>query len=807
MAKFIEVTHEIYKGKVGDKFGTTIPCIFTDEPQFVTKVQLGHPTALQDVFWPWTTDLPETFQKKYSTDLVDNLPQIIWNLPGGAPSLTRYHYHDHVAERFVSAFMDQLGRWCRNNNIMLDGHMMEEPTLWSQTTAIGEAMRCYRNMGMPGMDLLEDRVELNTAKQVSSVARQNGIRGTMSEIYGATHWTLTFEAHKGGGDWQAALGITFRVQHLTWVSMVGEAKRDYPASIGYQSPWYKEYRYIEDHFARVGVAMTRGKAVTRVGVIHPIESCWLAFGPHDSGDELNSRDRAFGELTSWLLHGLIDFDFISESLLPNQVFGKIIDKLNVGHCQYDVIILPNLKTIRSTTLEILGKFTKAGGKVIVAGSAPQFIDAQIPPRTPITISSAQNVHWSRQDILSALETHRELRVLFKPTQPTDRLLYQMRQDGEERFVFICNTDRQSPADVMVQFKGIWSVQKLDTLNGEESDIRSHHGHGWTAFPYRFEGCASLLVRLSPSPYNGECTPSITPAPVAPESISDLTLKRIRLSEPNVLMLDYAEWKFDNDIEWTGRTEVLRLDNAIRNRLQLVRRGGASKQPYTVPASERQTRANVMLRFNFQSYFDINTGSKLALEDAANIKITINDIPIPSIGSQTWWVDEDITTVSIPPGTITTGTNTIVLEFPFQILTNIERMYLLGDFAVHLYGNRTVLESLDPAILNWGDITWQGLPFYVGNVIYDCSFEVSKDSKGSILSVPDFSSTVLAIHDSKGEKIGNIAMQPRTLDLGQMKAGRHNISITAFGNRFNAFGHIHVPDGRTSGCWPDLWRSK
>ena len=50
------------------------------------------------------------------------------------------------------------------------------------------------------------------------------------------------------GDWQAALGVTIRVPHLSWMTMEGEAKRDYPASIHYQSPWYKEYKIIEDYF-------------------------------------------------------------------------------------------------------------------------------------------------------------------------------------------------------------------------------------------------------------------------------------------------------------------------------------------------------------------------------------------------------------------------------------------------------------------------------------------------------------------------------------------------------------------------------
>jgi hypothetical protein len=348
------------------------------------------------------------------------------------------------------------------------------------------------------MDLLVDRVEYNTAKQASSVSRQNGTRGTMSEIYGVTHWYFTFEGHKGCGDWQAALGITMRVHHLTWVSMAGEGKRDYPACIGYQSPWYKEYRYIEDHFARVGVAMTRGKAVTRVGVIHPIESYWLAFGPNGSGDEMGNRDQAFKDLTTWLLHGLIDFDFISESLLPEQASKNQKGKrLQVGKCQYNVILVPNLRTIRSTTLEILQNFTAAGGKVIIAGSAPEFVDAQVPKHAPV-IPHVKSIFWSQQCVLEALEHYRELRILTEQGPPADRLLYQIRQDDEERFVFICNTDRNSAVNTTVGSKGQWKVEKLDTFTGEEKVISSNTNNGWTVFPYRFEGCGSLLLRLSPS---------------------------------------------------------------------------------------------------------------------------------------------------------------------------------------------------------------------------------------------------------------------------------------------------------------------
>lgn len=140
-------------------------------------------------------------------------------------------------------------------------------------------MRAYRSFELPGIDMLCDSHEYTTAKQAQSASHQFGREGVMSELYGVTSWSFDFRRHKLQGDWQAALGITLRVPHLSWVSMKGEAKRDYPASINYQSPWCKEYKTVEDHFARVNTAMTRGKAAVRVGVIHPIESYWLHWGP------------------------------------------------------------------------------------------------------------------------------------------------------------------------------------------------------------------------------------------------------------------------------------------------------------------------------------------------------------------------------------------------------------------------------------------------------------------------------------------------------------------------------------------------
>jgi hypothetical protein len=505
-------SHEKYKSKVGHEFGKAIPSIFTDEPQFAHKTQLRDAGQRQDIFMPWSLDLAETFKHQYGYDLLERLLETVWDRPAEmGPSAARYHFHDHICESFAEAFMDQIFAWCQEDSIFLIGHMMKEPFLWSQTDAIGEAMRCYRNLNVPGFDIPCDRFEHNTVKQAASVARQNGRRGVMSGLYGVTNWTFNFEDHKGSGDWQAALGVTFRVPHLTWASMAGEAKRDYPASIGYQSPWFQEYSYIEDYFARNNVVLTRGRPITRVGVIHPIESYWLCRGPIiENFEEQDFREQAYGDLTNWLLQGLIDFDFVSESLLPDQISDNSLRRMEqektlaVGTCRYEAILVPNLKTIRNSALKVLKEFAASKGKVFIVGESPIFIHASILKNpSELELKESQSVPFTRTDVLRALDGQRDLRIIGSNGKYSRQFLYQMRQDKDQRDVFICNTERETGRftvpSTTVSLKGRWQISMLDAFAGEEKAIPAHMSPcgTWTKLYHRFDGCLSLLLRRSP----------------------------------------------------------------------------------------------------------------------------------------------------------------------------------------------------------------------------------------------------------------------------------------------------------------------
>lgn len=190
---------------------------------------------------------------------------------------------------------------------------------------------------------------------------------------------MNFESHKAVGDWQALFGINLRCQHLSWYSMQGEAKRDYPASIFHQSAWYKEYHYVEDYFSRLNVILAQGKPVCDLLVLNPVESTWCHIYPGwskslSTEDPDNARiEKIYADLFHMLCGSRIDFDYGDEEMLSRLYsIEKTPDGavLHVGQASYKTVLAAGMLTIRSSTLKILKEFMEAGGKVVFAGEIP-----------------------------------------------------------------------------------------------------------------------------------------------------------------------------------------------------------------------------------------------------------------------------------------------------------------------------------------------------------------------------------------------------------------------------------------------------
>ncbi len=793
--RFVEVTHERYKETVGNYFGGVVPAIFTDEPQFTRKRVLDNSWDTDDITMPWTDDIPETYKAQYNEDIIETLPEIFWELPEGKISTTRYHYHDHISERFAEAFADVCGSWCRENGIALTGHMMEEPSLHSQTAALGDAMRSYRGFDLPGIDMLCASFEFTTAKQAQSAVHQFGREGMLSELYGVTGWDYDFRGYKLHGDWQACLGVTIRVPHLSWYAMGGEAKRDYPASIHYQSPWWKEFSYLEDHFARVNTAMTRGKPVVKVGVIHPVESFWLHWGPNDkTALARENMDRKFQNVTDWLLKGSIDFNFISESLLPI-LCENAGAPLKVGEMEYDAIIVPDCETIRSTTLDRLEKFAANGGKLIFMGDAPKFVDGISCERGKALYDAATVIQYDRDKLLTALEDNRTVTLRLANGRLSDRFLYQLRRDGNSSWLFIsrcCEPYNKDVCDrnrLRISVKGEYTPYVYNTISGEISPIACEYKNGCTVISKTLYDYDSLLLKLD----DGRADAITEAADKKYENAVKIpAFVPYTLSERNVLLLDMAEFALDGG-EYQPKEEILILDNICRKALGYVARGGSVAQPWVL--DPEVIEHSVTLKFTVNSEIAYS-GAELALEDAEKAKIRMNgkDVPVNITG---WYVDKDIKTVPVPE--IVKGENIIEVTIPFGKTTNTEWCYLLGDFGVRQLGSTAVITTL-PEKLAFDSITKQNLPFYGGNITY----HVEADGDGMEIEIPRYIGTLVDV-TVDGESKGKIVYPPYKLQLEGLGEGSHKVDITLFGNRYNSFGPVHLTEENRSWHGPGAWR--
>lgn len=822
MRLFIETTHERYAKAVGDRFGTVIPAIFTDEPLF-RGMDLPHGADDdRDIFLSWTDDLPETYAAAYDEDLLDVLPDVLYDRADGRHTLARWRFHNHHTDRFSQAFAGQIGEWCSAHGIALTGHMMAEDSLESQTTWVGEAMRSLRHFQLPGIDMLCDQVELTTAKQAQSAARQNGAPGTMSELYGVTNWDFPFAGHKRQGDWQAALGVVTRVQHLTWYQMDGEAKRDYPASIGEHSPWWRRYRVIEDHFARLNVALKSGRPHCRVAMIHPVESYWLVHGPSTAAHERARLEEGFSQTLSWLLEDLIDVDFVSEASLeeqarPTQEAGAQPDiaKFFVGEMAYEAVVVPPSVTLRSSTIAALGEFAKAGGTVVLMDGGPSLVDASR-AATADDLDRFTPIGAQRSALLEAVEPFRDVRLQHADGRSPGGVVHQVRAlpDGG-RIVFIARFNRDPYSRLegaRLSLRGEWRVTELCTEDGSERPVAAEVDSEWTHLQVDLPIAGHILLRThQQAQVSTDNAPSEAGATESATEVSNLapsirrTVEVSRLSDPsdiaveedNVLVLDRGEWRLD-DGEWRSVDEVLRIDNAARAALGMPERSGHIAQPWVEPARKGSHR--VTIGFSIEVTFP--TGStRLAIEDSDTARVVLDGREIAKTPDGEW-IDIAFTPLALPP--LEVGTHRLEVTWPFGGSEELEACYLLGDFGVNVSGTKATITA-PVRSLTWGDATVQGLAFYGGNIRYRCSVELPT-GRNRLIRIPHIAGALVDVCWPGADPIP-VYREPWLAPVPDQLAGTVTVELVAYGTRINTFGQLHIVAEGYRWWGPQSWRTE
>lgn len=833
---FIASTHQRYADRFPEEMGGAIPGMFTDEPNF-GGYALNPETQPQGQLLeaPWTDNLPKVFKQRYGYALEDKLLDIFFQRKGQPFTHARWAFHDCVTHLFVEAFARQIGQWCEENKLEHTGHVLCEHSLYAQTAMVGSAMRFYEYMQAPGMDLLTAYSrEYDTAKQVSSAARQFGAKWRLTETYGCTGWDFPFAGHKALGDWQAALGINFRCQHLSWYTMEGEAKRDYPAAIFYQSPWWEHYKKVEDYFGRVNLALSEGKEVRDILVLHPVESTWVTFyvteekrvhGLFDEKTFAEAIQKGLWQLRDSLLANHLDFDYADEDILARhgqtgRSQGKAL--LKVGQAQYRAVVVPPLKTIRSSTLEILQRFAEMGGTVIFAGPAPKAVDAEPSDKAQIFSRKMKQTSRKGAGLVKALEDFRRVSIRDEQDQEIRPALYQLREDRQGYYLFVCNIGHDP-------FEKMYHDRPLDerNLSFPEVIIQMPAEQGGNPLELDLESGDVLAARGNFKNYAWEIRTSLPalgsrlfylpkkehPRKTKPRPVSKLLRAKelnpvqwdCRLSEPNVLVLNKARYRLGQG-KWQGQKEILQLDDAVRDQMKLERRGGAMVQPWAREKKDNEKSLEVELEYRFQCDLLPRGETFLALERPLDFDISLNGMAVSKESDSGWWVDKSLRRLPLDPAAFVPGENRLQLKLAYKAdHPGLEVIYLLGNFGVKITKAGEKLTA--PAEgLKTGSVTGQGLPFYSGHVLYETALKWQVDKGQRLcLHLPEYAGAAVRVL-LDGQAVGILAWPPNEIDLTPHLTGeKQRLTLEVLGNRRNSHGPFYLKNRRPVWTGPGEYR--
>lgn len=786
---YLEETHDRYEKELSKESLSCMKGIFTDEPHrgaFLCDFSEGNQKSI-----PYTDELFEAFQEKYGYDLKPELPDIFLRKQGQPFSRAAFDYVELAQELFLKNYMKIYADRCHRYGWEFTGHLLHEDSLSSQTCMLGSLMIGYEYMDIPGIDLLGEQNDCWwIGKQLSSVAHQLDKKKMLTELFGCTGWQMKFQNYKEIGDWQAMMGINLFCPHLSWYTMEGENKRDYPASIFYQSAWYKKYKYIEDYFARIHMCTEGKPADCRLMVLNPIGSIWArAYSgsfrwlmAEDAG--IQSIENQYQETFRILMRAGIDFDYGDEWILSEHGSAKN-GKLQVGNCTYEKILLSGVETIKESTWKLLYDFEEQGGKLVIAGKIPERIHTQLDERMERITQKATKVPFEEEKIKEACRPEDPLYILENHGK---NIFLQSYQKEKQITFLLLNMDRENKEENIELTVGEGKLEQLDARTGTISPVIAQKNSN-SAGADRQKLCFDLepgeeriyVLHIEKEP--SFFTEEVTRKTVGKEEKLAQKMFRYKLSEPNIAVLDRADFYLDGE-QLLMQEEVLKADRKLRERMGYPWRGGEMMQPWYVKkyhSDQLKDRHKVKVVYSF--FID---GIPDTLEIAAEtgkteILLQMNGHPLDEADG--FWQDTAFHKFSVPSGTVQKGRNSVTVEYEYGRDSGLEAIYLLGSFGVSLVKEdkqeRVHLTEL-PKKLKAGDIRTQGMPFYSGTVIY----ELQEKIEGVIqVRMEEMPAAAAVLHGDTDEIVAFIPYQARISGLS---------SIEMIFNRRNTFGPLHLP---------------
>ena len=780
--KFIEITMSGYEKRLGRKFGSVVPGVFTDEPNIAPQGGKG--------LIRWTPDLFDQFERRWGYQLQPHLNSLT-----GSTAMSRqvrHNYYQLLLELFIERWSKPWFEYTEMQNLAWTGHYWEHG--WPSPHHGPDNMAMYAWHQVPGIDMLFNTWEgrpgqfgnTRAVRELNSVANQLGMVRRLCESYGGSGWELTFEDMKRNGDWLFVLGVNMMNQHLALQSLAGDRKYDYPPSFLSHAPYRDEYVMMNDYFARLSLALSTGEQINNTLVLEPTTAAWMAYNPEQPEPELRQIADEFRKLIDLLEEEQIEYDLGSENIIRSH--GSVDgDLFIIGKREYNYVVIPQyMSNLNSKTADLLEQYLKNGGIVIALCQPPGYIDGRVSDRCrQWSIQYAD--HWFS---LSGCNDPRLINYLHREDfivveQHGGTLFHMRRQLDDGQLLFLVNSSKEETCHTRMITRGA-DIVHLDPFTGLTEQYPCIVTDEILSFDAHLPPAASLLLFIADREVKGKISRIRRwTGNENPLALSDI---RTEVTGDNAIKLDYCSVILDQDT-----SDIIYFAEAQD---RIFRHHGFRRNPWF---SAMQFRTEIIDRDTFPEgtgftvQYPFFTDSRFRTNDLRLVverphlyEVRLNGMTLEPIRND-WWLDKDFGVYRITGG-ILSGDNLIEISAdPMSVFCELQPVYLVGNFDVFALDRGWLLDAANEK--STGSWKEQGLPFYSDKVAYSASF-VLDDRTHVMVRLGKWAGTVATV-EVNGKPAGTVFKQPYELRIDPyVSKGDNRITVTVTGSLKNLFGPHH-----------------
>ncbi|MFA5865708.1 MAG: glycosylhydrolase-like jelly roll fold domain-containing protein [Phycisphaerae bacterium] len=502
---FIDTVYEPHYAHFADEFGKTFAGFFSDEPRFgnhpTYEATLGKCPMVLPYCDTLLTDLSEAWNGAFGTML-----PCLWYDAGKLTAKVRYIYMDTVTKLYAVNFTEQIGNWCRDHNVKLIGHVVEDNGAHSRLGyGTGHFFRALRGQDFSGLDVVSQVWPDYSSGRLTSpfgyldaeffywgITKMAASEGhldpkkqgtTVCEIFGAYGWQEGLKLMKWLTDHVCVRGVNFLIPHAFSPKQFPDPDCPPHFYAGGHNPQWRYFKYWSSYANRICHLLSGGRHMAPVAVVYHAEAEWA--GEYEP----------FEKVVKTLAQRQIDCDVVPIDTLVSSKDTVIRGGgITINQETYRAVIIPYAQVLSEVFLERLDEMAKNGVRIVFMGDYP---------------SRGHRLDLSFSQLLSNLKAHCGV-SLSSHDHLVDDLrrsnIYDLSITGvenhlrsygysrlDETVYFFTNESKVDLIDTMVDLKHAGHPIGYDALNDIFYDLSYITREGQTRVRLRLEPYETLFV--------------------------------------------------------------------------------------------------------------------------------------------------------------------------------------------------------------------------------------------------------------------------------------------------------------------------